>query len=335
MSIRRIGFLGLMLASVALLAVGGTTPAVDLRLLVPLYIHPSWWDEETYVWDDVAAANSLVPVTAIINPNNGPDGGPPDEDYTVGLADLRDAGVSMVGYVYTSYGARDIAEVEADIDLYSQHYDIDGIFLDEVSTSTTNLPYYADLYTYIHGKTNLPLVITNPGTKVPEAYLSTPATDTAVIFENGSGWRTYVPDAYVSQYPGSRFASLMYNVGSAETMRTNIDLAVRRNMHYVYATDDSGGNPWDTLPTYWTQLVDYVAAYRNLRAISTGRDGSDTLLRFSSLSNRPYRIEWSGDLGSGAWSNLTATATSTGAVVEARDTNAAPAARMYRLKHFP
>jgi len=327
--------MGLLLATGTLLAAGGPAPAVDLRLLIPLYIHPSWWDAETYVWDDVAAANSQVPITAIINPNNGPDGGPPDEDYTVGLADLRNAGVTMVGYIYTSYGERDMAEIEADVDLYSDHYDIDGIFLDEVSDSITNLTYYADLYTYIHGKTNLPLVITNPGTKVPEAYLSTPATDTAVIFENGSGWRNYVPDPYVSHYPGSRFASLMYNVGSAETMRTNIDLAVRRNAHYVYATDDSGGNPWDTLPSYWTQLVSYVASYRNLRALGTERDGADVVLRFSALSNRPYRVEWTGNLGGGVWTGLTATATSTGTVVVARDTNAASAARMYRLKHFP
>jgi hypothetical protein len=51
------------------------SPAVDLRIMIPLYIYPSWYSPALYVWDDVAAAASRVPVTAIINPHNGPNGG--------------------------------------------------------------------------------------------------------------------------------------------------------------------------------------------------------------------------------------------------------------------
>jgi hypothetical protein len=72
------------------------------QILIPLYNYPRWNDPPNYIWDDVAAANSKVPVTAIINPSNGPGGGPPNENYQHGLSDLRAAGVTILGYVYTS-----------------------------------------------------------------------------------------------------------------------------------------------------------------------------------------------------------------------------------------
>lgn len=319
------------------MAAGGAGPsvAVDLRILLPLYAHPAWWDSALYIWDDVAAANSRVPVTAIINPNNGPAGGPPDEDYTRGLSDLHAGGVTILGYVYTSYGARAAAEVKADVDLYGTYFTVDGIFLDEVSTSTNDLAYYADLCSYIHAKTNLHHVVTNPGTKSPEVYLTRPASDTTVIYEDGTGWSSYTPDSYVGRYPATRFAALIHNTASAETMRTNVDLAVRRNIGYVYVTDDGLPDPWDTLPSYWNELVDYVSAYRALQVRSLSMSGPSVTLNFSALSNRPCRAEWSPSLTSSVWSALTPSTVATSHLFQARDTNTSDAARFYRLKVFP
>lgn len=323
--------------ALAILGAGcaASSSAADLRILLPLYAHPAWWDSGLYVWDDVAAANSRAPITAIINPNNGPDGGPPDEDYTRGLSDLRAGGVTILGYVYTSYALRDATAVKADIDLYATAFDVDGIFLDEVSTSTNDLAYYADLHTYIHAKTNLHQVVTNPGTKCPEAYLTRPATDTAVIYEDGTGWSSYAPDGYVARYPPTRFAALIHNTASAETMRTNVDLAVRRNIGYVYVTNDGLPDPWDTLPSYWNELVDYVSAYRSLQVRSLAMAGPLATLDFSTLSNRPCRAEWNSSLTDSVWSALTPATLTTGLQFQARDTNTAGAARFYRLKMFP
>ena len=120
----------------------GTGGGADIELLVPLYSYPAWYDPTNYIWSSVAAAAGQVPVTAVINPNNGPDGGPPNADYLAGLNDLRSADVTILGYVYTTYGARSLAAVQSDIDLYDQHFNIDGIFVDEVSTSTNQLGYY-------------------------------------------------------------------------------------------------------------------------------------------------------------------------------------------------
>jgi hypothetical protein len=227
----------------------------DLRIMIPLYSYPEWYAPASYVWDEVAAAGSNVPVTAIINPNNGPDGGPPNDDYIHGLNDLRNGGITILGYVATGYGTRDIAMVKAEIDLYDTFYNIDGIFLDEADNTTHFISYYTNLYAYVKSRTNLNHVVINPGIGTVENYISAPAADTAVIFEVNQGWLAYVPAPYVSAYPPERFCALLYSVTNEATMRQYVDLAVQRNIGYIYVTNDKGANPWDTIPSYWTDLV--------------------------------------------------------------------------------
>jgi hypothetical protein len=235
---------------------------VGTQILIPLYSYPNWNDPPNYIWDDVAAANTQVPVTAIINPSNGPGGGPPNENYQHGLSDLRTAGVTIIGYVYTLYGARDTSVVKAEVDLYDQYFDIDGIFFDEVDNDTNMLSYYEKLYDYVKSRPNLEKVFLNPGTKIAEEYISSVhGCDAAVIFESESSkWPDYSPDDYVTSgvYPPERFAMLVHTTPDAATMRAHIDRAVARNIGYVYVTDDVLNNPWNTLPTYWTAEVDYI-----------------------------------------------------------------------------
>ena len=281
----------------------GRAPAADLRILVPLYSYPAWYAPAAYVWDDVAAAAARVPVTAIINPDSGPGGGPPNSDYEHGLAELRAAGVVLLGYVATGYGARPAADVKADIDLYDAYFDVAGIFLDEADNTTNGLAYYADLYAYIHARSNLHEVVVNPGINTAEEYLATPAADTAVVFEVDEGWSNHVVDAYVSNYPPPRFSVLLYDLAGESAMRAAVDLAVRRGIGQVYATDDAGANPWDTLPSYWTELVDYVAAWRDVGLALSFTNGTELNLRL--LPGRPYQIRHSSNLLFGAWQDLT------------------------------
>ncbi|MBK7978317.1 MAG: spherulation-specific family 4 protein [Deltaproteobacteria bacterium] len=243
----------------AWLASANCSETVDI--LLPLYSYPSWYAPSTYLWDDVAAAASQVPITAIVNPDNGPGGAPPNSDYDVGLTLLRDSGVTLVGYVYTSYGARDLAAVKADVDLYAGSWAVNGIFVDEVSSGAADLTYYQPLYDYIRAKPGLDRVVVNPGTHVDEGYVSAPASDVAVIFENGSGWSSYAPDPYVASYSDERFAALGYGITDVPTMQHFVDLAVQRNVGYVFVTDDTLPNPWDSLPPYWTDEVSYIAAH--------------------------------------------------------------------------
>jgi hypothetical protein len=111
---------------------GWSVPATP-QLWIPLYIYP---DSR---WDEVAAANSRVPFTAIINPDSGPDSGPPNFNYEIGLNTLRNGCVTILGYIHTAYGTRSLDEVKADIDLYDKYFDIHGIFVDETSSSADQL----------------------------------------------------------------------------------------------------------------------------------------------------------------------------------------------------
>ena len=245
------------------------TPQARLQILLPLYSYPVHWDPPNYLWDDVAAGGAIAPIVAIVNPNNGPGGGPPNADYTIGLNALTGAGVPMLGYIYTLYGARPLAQVKADVDLYAQHFPVAGIFVDETASSGDKVAYYGELYDYIRAQPALKTVVLNPGTSISEQYISRPAGDVAVIFEDvGSAWPGHGVDGYVAGYPAQRFAMLAHTTANSAAMRQAVDLALARNVGYVYVTNDGLDNPWDSLPTYWSELLVYVAG-ANQQATAT------------------------------------------------------------------
>lgn len=309
--------------------------AADLRIFIPLYAYPMWYQPADYLWDDVARAASKVPITAIINPASGPGADFPNSDYARGLADLAAGGVTIAGYVHSSYGARDSDAVKHDVDQYTNSPLVTAIFVDEAASGTNALAYYQDLYAHIHARTNFSAVIVNPGTPIAEAYLRQGAADTAVIFEDQTGWSNYVADAYVTNYPARCFSALAHSCADAEAMRRNVDLAAHRNIGWIYVTDDNLPNPWDTLPPYWSALIEHVAAYRNLRATDIAVSSGAVTLTFSAVSNRPARAEWCEALPATNWTPFTGILTPTGNVVEATDTGGGATARFYRLRLLP
>jgi hypothetical protein len=240
----------------------GAVITPTLQLLIPLYSYPSWAEPDIYLWDEVITASKRIPVTAIINPNSGPGGGPPNSDYQVGLAMLRSACITMVGYVHTDYGNRGLSQVKAEVDLYALYFDIHGIFFDEVADGAAQLPYYRELYSYVKTKPRLNKVILNPGARLDEGYIKEPrAGDSAIIFEDfPDDWPSYTPDPYLNAYPADRFALLIHTTPDSNTMQSQLDLAVARNIGYVYVTDDTLPNPWDSLPSFWPAEVDYIQA---------------------------------------------------------------------------
>jgi Spherulation-specific family 4 len=234
-----------------------------VQILLPLYNYPNWYDAPNYVWDDVASAGSKVSITAVINPNNGPGIGGPNADYTRGINDLAAGGVRMVGYVFTNYGARLISDIKADIDNYATNFtNISGIFFDEASTDLTKLAYYKEIHDYALTKSQFNQVFTNPGVQIPESFLKTPTVtaETSVIFENQTGWNTYATDSYVAGLNPNKTAAIIYNVPTFAQAKSAIDLTVQRNIGYVYVTNDILPNPYDSIPSYWLEEVNYIAS---------------------------------------------------------------------------
>ena len=117
-------------------------------LYVPLYVYPA--GEGATAYDRIInarLAHPSVPVVVAINPGSGP-GRQRDENYVLAVSRLRQAGITVIGYVYTSWGKRMLSEVAADISLYAQWYDLDGILVDEFSTDAGLEGYYLHIRDY-------------------------------------------------------------------------------------------------------------------------------------------------------------------------------------------
>jgi hypothetical protein len=246
----------ILLALLAAALVSPSAPA--LEIVVPAYFYPSAGSP----WGPMTAAADEVPITAIMNPGNGP-GSFKDNNYVNAVNAFRDAGGRVLGYVHTSYGARSLAQVLADVDKYDAWYGIDGIFVDEMANTgpAQKLEYYKDIYE--HAKAIDPQweVMGNPGTHTIQQYVTWPTADRFMVFEgHGVNYPAYVPSDWNVQYDSSKFVHLVHTEPSAQNMENYLQLAVQRNAGGIYVTDDVMNNPWDTLPSYWQAEVAAVAA---------------------------------------------------------------------------
>lgn len=220
------------------------------QLLVPLYVYPT---ASNPMWNAVESTAATAPVTAIVNANNGP-GAAIDLNYSSRIAALVSHGVTVAGYVYSSYGARPIADVKADIDTWLVLYPgVTQLFIDEQSDDLATLAYYQELYSYAASK-GYTRVFTNPGTFVDESFTTSPdIAVTSVLYEDkNSLWAGYATPSYVAARSSTDFATIVFNSATTSTMSAAVSLAKSRNFGYIYVTDDKGGNPYDKIPTYWS-----------------------------------------------------------------------------------
>jgi hypothetical protein len=245
----------------------------SFEIVVPAYFYPGTGSP----WTAMTNAADEVDITAIMNPGNGP-GNASDSNYVSAVNAFRAAGGRVIGYVYSGYGARAAAQVKADIDKYAAWYAIDGIFVDEMSTTgpAEKLNYYKSIYD--HAKSIDPdwEVMGNPGTTTMEAYATWPTADRLMVFENvGSAYGGHTPSAWNANYDREKFVHLVHTEASGANMAEFIALAAERNVGGIYVTNDVMANPWDTLPSYWQAEVDAVAALHDTFAASDFNEDGD------------------------------------------------------------
>ncbi len=241
--------------AVALLAgaftVTPTQPALATScstVTVPAYFHSG------NLWDSATRAPASVRRTLILNPDSGP-GMQPDPGYVSAVASARTAGATVVGYVHTSYGNRPQEDVLADVQEYRQFYGVTHVFFDEVSSTAAWLPYYERLSTAVRSAGGL--VVLNPGTHPDERYMA--LGDQVVTFEGtyDTYRRAQIP-AWTANHLPQKFSHLVY-ASSRRNMSNAIALAEKRRAGNLYVTDDTGANPWDTLPSYWSDELNRLA----------------------------------------------------------------------------
>ena len=201
-------------------------------------------------WDQVVSLSQGFDVM-IVNLADGP-GPNPRADYRAAIQTARQSGTKVIGYVYTSFTQRDIATVKKDIDNFKGWFNVDGIFIDNMSWEPEKVGYYKELHDYIKGFNGF--IVGNPGLVPDRAYMDT--ADVLVTFEGtyASYLMRQFPD-WVQSYAPDRFSHLIYDTSSPAAMANVMQLSVARNAGYVYATDGHGDLNWQNLPRYYPSEV--------------------------------------------------------------------------------
>ncbi len=168
-------------------AILGQASFSQLGILIPLYIYPA--GNPNPDWQKIADTQKIhnIPVVAIVNPHSGPgvcSTTNPDSNYKNNMQVLRNAGVTMVGYVATGYGNKPQDTVRNEVDQYASCFDVKGIFFDETNGNASFLNYYKELHDYVKSKPNFNTVVINPGQNIDEVFLKEKTFDIAVIYED-------------------------------------------------------------------------------------------------------------------------------------------------------
>jgi hypothetical protein len=224
----------------------GTTPPASTGTIVPLYTDPS--DSSWTAIVTAKQAHPTVPVIAIVNPNNGPDTAR-SSSYTSGIAKLQQAGIVVIGYVATGYTSRGIPAVEADIDQWKAFYPVlQGIFFDEQSNTAGDEGFYKTVSQYSKSK-GLTFTVGNPGTDTGPSFVG--AVDVGLIYESFGLPGTSNLTGWHSGFPKSNFGIIPYGAALDHAYVK----AAKALVGYIYVTNDDLPNPWDTLPSFFADLL--------------------------------------------------------------------------------
>jgi Spherulation-specific family 4 len=222
-------------------------------MTAPLLAIPAYFDplRDATAWKLVTARASAVRLV-VLNPCSGPGTGR-QECYAALATRLRAAGVRRIGYVNTDYGARDRADVREECAAYRDWYDVDGVFLDQVSSDVAGLDAYEQ---YVRDARSLGCrtVVLNPGVFPHRAYLD--LANLVVTFDGDLEMhrKVQVPEWTMSLQP-ERFCHLVYGVPEHEIDDVRRRVA-RSNAGTLYVTDGLAPNPWGTLAGYWEKLAE-------------------------------------------------------------------------------
>jgi Spherulation-specific family 4 len=220
----------------SLLVTRGTepAPAACSGSLIPAYLPPA-------VFAGLVGAARVL----IVNPDSGPGAGS-DPAQREAVARARAAGARVLGYIATTFGARNPDDVLADAQRYRDWYGVDGVFLDEVAHDDPRLPYYRDLTRRLRAA-RASYVVLNPGVVPARGYFD--LADVVVTFEGPYSaygpWQMQRPDWLKTLQ--SRTANLIYGASHAEARAV---FSSPRQAAYVYVTSGTPPDPWATPPPY-------------------------------------------------------------------------------------
>ncbi len=229
------------------------TPQPDkiTGVYVPLYMYPSssGWTHWQKVINEKNAHPEL-PFYVTINPNSGA-GSFKDSNFATGISKLKAADITVLGYIAIDYGTRSMSSVRAEIDRYTNWYDIDGIMVDEFPNKVANLDYAKDLYAYAKSKGLY--VKANPGTDIPESFVNT--ADNFSISEGSGYFDINKLAGWHTKYEKSKWSFTRHSTPSLD------EDFVEEAAEYVgmmYVTDGLSPTRYHHIPHYFDEMVDIL-----------------------------------------------------------------------------
>jgi hypothetical protein len=235
------------------------------NMVVPAYFYPgTGWNQ--------AADSKPVPRIMILDVAGAGAGSAPQRKYQAAVKRAQAAGIAIMGYSDTDYTQRPAADVEADVRKYKAWYGVTDIFLDQVSSGRAQLGYYRSLSRDIHGVNPGSAVMLNPGTYPDQQYMS--VGDIVMVFENT--YASYVSlrvPGWVRKYPATRFAYVIYGTSGSQ-LASAISLAQRRHAGFVYVTNGTGLERYDSLPEYFAREDAIIAGCAPTNADAAARSSS-------------------------------------------------------------
>jgi hypothetical protein len=259
-------------------------------ILIPAYLYPSdVYNNATFnSLIDLKKKYHKVPMYVILNPSNGP-GTVVDGNYTVAIKRLTGAGIHVLGYIYTSYAARAIATVKADVDGWLSLYpEVEGIFVDNQTSDNTqsNLDYFTELTAYCHYKKFWP-VIGNSGTAV---YAEEYDTVDAIVVHEGT---SFPSEATLKGDWAAGNASLNYNRrGVLVYNQASFDWAnfqlVTKYCGFVYISNING---WTDISSYVRQMLGLLSNNNIEATVNTTNATVTTLETINTVTDSTLLLE--------------------------------------------
>jgi spherulation-specific family 4 protein len=228
-------------------AVDGAPPRPGtVKMAVPAYFAPP-----SAEWQRLIAGAPEVGMI-VFNPDSGPGTGA-DQGYTQVIAQAQAAGIIMLGYVATSYGARPEAEVIADINHYYDFYALSGIYFAEgpmdADCAGMEAMYHrmSDAVRVRDSRAYLAV-----GTRFCPTYIF--FFDLMVQFaRNWAEYQTdYTPPSWMPANSPQRFVHFVNSVPASDASAA-LSRVIANGAGWVFITDQSDPNPWGVLPSYFDQ----------------------------------------------------------------------------------
>ncbi len=254
----------------------------QVGVVIPLYTYPT--DNSWAALIQAKENFPSVPVIAIINPDSGP-GNSKDENFVTGIADLENAGITVLGYVATGYGTSSyssLSNIEGQVQDYKSWYpDIQGILFDEMSSSANQQNYYQTVENYV-SSLGMNFTAGNPGTTVDNGLIG--IFNLLCIYENPGLPAVSNINQYYSSYGNDGFAYVAYGVSSLPSQATMQSLDTY--VSYIYITNMGGSNPYNGLPSYFTAEMAALATVDS----TTSTTSSSTMTTTDSVTSSSSTI---------------------------------------------